>query len=97
MKIEADNRTFEPQRIFCIGRNYVAHIAELQNERPTAPAIFLKPATSLVSAGELIRFPSHGSDLHHEVEVVLLIGKDVARHPVPFKSKRTAVGKSKSF
>lgn len=78
MKIEVDNRKFEPQRIFCIGRNYVAHIEELQNERPTAPVIFLKPATSLVSAGEPIRFPSHGSDLHHEVEVVLLIGKDGA-------------------
>lgn len=63
-------------RIFCIGRNYAEHIKELQNAVPAKPIFFLKPWTSLVRPGEPIPFPKHGSQLHHEVEVVVRVGRD---------------------
>lgn len=62
-------------RIFCIGRNYAAHIEELDNERPTSPVVFMKPASALAPSGQALRFPKHGEMLHHETEVVLEIGK----------------------
>lgn len=63
-------------RIFCIGRNYAEHIQELQNPVPAKPLFFLKPMTCLVPPGEPIPFPGHGSVLHHEVEVVVRLGRD---------------------
>lgn len=66
----------EINRIFCIGRNYVKHIEELNNQQPASPVIFMKPATSVVRSGGSIQYPSHGSDLHHEIELVLQIGRE---------------------
>jgi 2-keto-4-pentenoate hydratase/2-oxohepta-3-ene-1,7-dioic acid hydratase in catechol pathway len=62
-------------RIFCIGRNYFEHAAELANPLPAAPVIFMKPPSSLVRAGEPIHFPRHAHELHHEVELVVKIGR----------------------
>jgi 5-carboxymethyl-2-hydroxymuconate isomerase len=61
-------------KILCIGRNYVEHIAELGNETPSAPVIFIKPSTSVIDAGEQIVIPSYSHDCHHEAELALLIG-----------------------
>jgi len=63
-------------RVFCIGRNYVEHVHEMKSEVPGSPVIFSKPPSSLVKPGEKIYFPAHGKELHHEVEVVVLIGKE---------------------
>lgn len=63
-------------RIFCIGRNYLPHINELGNELPNEPVIFMKPASSLVPAdASEIKIPDFTSSLHHEVEIVILIGR----------------------
>jgi len=62
-------------KIICIGRNYVDHIAELQNERPTEPVIFLKPDTALVQKQFPFVIPEFSSDVHHEIEVVVKINK----------------------
>jgi 2-keto-4-pentenoate hydratase/2-oxohepta-3-ene-1,7-dioic acid hydratase in catechol pathway len=62
-------------RIFCIGRNYAEHVRELSNVVPQKPVVFMKPGSCLVGSGETIRFPKHGHDLQHEVEVVIRIGK----------------------
>ena len=62
-------------RLFCIGRNYVAHARELSSKLPSAPVVFMKPGTCLVAPGEPVRFPAHGTELHHEVELVVRIGK----------------------
>ena len=62
-------------RIFCIGQNYIAHIQELNNPMPEKPVVFMRPLSCLVSPGEKIHFPTHGSLLHYEVEVVVRIGK----------------------
>ena len=63
-------------RIFCIGRNYVEHVQELKNIIPTKPVIFIKPASCLVEPGENIHFPKHGTQLHHEVEIVVQVGSE---------------------
>jgi 2-keto-4-pentenoate hydratase/2-oxohepta-3-ene-1,7-dioic acid hydratase in catechol pathway len=62
-------------RIFCIGQNYVAHIKELGNALPEKPVIFMRPLSCLVAPAQAIHFPTHGSLLHYEVEVVVRIGK----------------------
>jgi 2-keto-4-pentenoate hydratase/2-oxohepta-3-ene-1,7-dioic acid hydratase in catechol pathway len=63
-------------RIFCVGRNYAKHIEELSNERPRNPVVFMKPYSSLVYPGTQIHYPPHGNSLHHEVELVVRIGKN---------------------
>lgn len=64
-------------KIVCVGRNYAEHVKELGNEIPEKPVLFLKPASALIySSGEIIH-PDHGNELHHEVELVLLIGETV--------------------
>ncbi len=64
-------------KIVCVGRNYSAHAKELGNKVPTFPIIFLKPSSNLIFNGENIIHPSYSNELHHEVELVLLIGKTV--------------------
>lgn len=72
---QVNDKTIAANRIFCIGRNYVAHVQELNNELPNSPVVFMKPASSLVLHEKEVKFPAHGSELHHEVEVVALIGQ----------------------
>lgn len=63
-------------RVFCIGRNYVEHVRELSNIIPEKPVVFIKPASCLVAPGERIHFPKHGRELHHEVEIVVRMGRE---------------------
>jgi len=63
------------RNIFCIGRNYVEHAHELQNEVPDRPLVFLKPTSSLIGDGMQIRIPPQSNNVHHEVELVAAIGK----------------------
>lgn len=62
-------------KILCIGRNYADHIAELNNERPSEPVIFLKPDTAVIKDNEPFYHPDFSNDIHHEVEIVLKINK----------------------
>ncbi|MHA8108422.1 fumarylacetoacetate hydrolase family protein [Aquirufa sp. A-Brett2-W8] len=62
-------------KIICIGRNYVDHIAELSNERPTEPVVFFKPDTALLDANSHFYYPKFSSDVHYELELVFRIGK----------------------
>ena len=62
-------------RIFCIGRNYAAHIEELHNERPDNPVIFTKPDTALLRDNQPFYYPDFSHDIHFEVEIVLKISK----------------------
>lgn len=63
--------------IYCIGRNYARHIEEMKSERTEDPVVFLKPRSSLIFSEEFIQLPEQSSDVHHEVELVLLIGQEV--------------------
>jgi 2-keto-4-pentenoate hydratase/2-oxohepta-3-ene-1,7-dioic acid hydratase in catechol pathway len=61
--------------IFCIGRNYAAHVAELGNQLEEEPLVFLKPSSALTLAGQAISLPAYSTDVHHECELVLLVGQ----------------------
>lgn len=60
-------------KILAIGRNYVAHIEELGNERPEEPVVFTKPNTALLTNNKPFYYPDFTQDIHHEVELVLRI------------------------
>lgn len=62
-------------KIICIGRNYTEHIAELQNERPDEPVIFLKPDTAILPKQFPFVIPEFSNDVHHEVEILVKISK----------------------
>lgn len=62
-------------KIICIGRNYVDHVKELQNEIPAEPVVFLKPDTAYLKNGQDFYYPDFTSDLHYEAEIVLRINK----------------------
>lgn len=62
-------------KIICIGRNYAAHINELQNEKPDEPVIFLKPDTAVVQKQFPFVLPEFSNDVHHEVEVLVKISR----------------------
>ncbi|HOO83877.1 MAG TPA: fumarylacetoacetate hydrolase family protein [Prolixibacteraceae bacterium] len=68
-------------KIICIGRNYADHIAELNNEKPEEPVIFMKPDSSILRKNKPFFIPNFSTDLHHEVELVLKIdqvGKNIS-------------------
>ncbi|MDX5477866.1 MAG: fumarylacetoacetate hydrolase family protein, partial [Cyclobacteriaceae bacterium] len=63
-------------KIIAIGRNYAEHIEELQNERPPAPVVFLKPDTAVIKNGAPFYHPDFSENIHHEVELVLKVSKE---------------------
>lgn len=62
-------------KIICVGRNYAEHAKEMKAELPSAPVLFLKPPSAIVASGGSVILPSISTDLHHEVELTVLIGK----------------------
>lgn len=74
--IAGDAARFPVRRIFCVGRNYEAHAREMGKD-PTreAPFFFTKPADAVVDDGVTVPYPPLTSNLHHEAELVLAIGK----------------------
>jgi 2-keto-4-pentenoate hydratase/2-oxohepta-3-ene-1,7-dioic acid hydratase in catechol pathway len=63
-------------KIFCIGRNYSEHIAELKNETPDAPVLFMKPNTAINPNKDRWFLPEFSQNMHYECEIVLKIGKN---------------------
>lgn len=61
--------------IYCIGRNYVEHITELNNQIPDEPLVFLKPNASLTTSNH-ITLPDFSDNIHYETEMVLLMGEN---------------------
>jgi 2-keto-4-pentenoate hydratase/2-oxohepta-3-ene-1,7-dioic acid hydratase in catechol pathway len=68
-----------PSKIVCVGRNFADHAAELGNEVPAEPLLFLKPSTSIVGPGEAIRLPAVSDQVEHEAELAVVIGLPGAR------------------
>src|SRR5215813_10722735 len=64
-----------PSKIVCVGRNYAAHAAELGNEVPKEPLIFLKPPSSIVGPGEPVVLTKYSSRVEHEGELGLVVGR----------------------
>lgn len=69
-----------PSKIVCVGRNYRAHAAELDNDVPEVPLLFLKPPSCLVGHGGDIVYPTGESELvHHEAELAVVMGRRARR------------------
>jgi 2-keto-4-pentenoate hydratase/2-oxohepta-3-ene-1,7-dioic acid hydratase in catechol pathway len=70
-----------PTKILGVGRNYAEHAAELGNEIPAQPLIFLKPASALIGEGGTIVLPPESGDVQYEGELVVIIGERCRRIP----------------
>jgi fumarylpyruvate hydrolase len=67
---------FPVRRIYCVGRNYADHVREMGNDpKRDFPFFFSKPADAVVASGARLPFPTMTSDLHHEVELVVALGR----------------------
>jgi 2-keto-4-pentenoate hydratase/2-oxohepta-3-ene-1,7-dioic acid hydratase in catechol pathway len=64
-----------PGKIICVGRNYTAHAKEHDAEVPEIPLLFLKPATSLIGHRDHIVLPPQSTQVEHEAELAVIIGK----------------------
>lgn len=62
-------------KIICIGRNYVAHALELNNEVPGEPIFFMKPDSSLLRNNDPFYIPEWTNEVHHEIELVIKINR----------------------
>jgi 2-keto-4-pentenoate hydratase/2-oxohepta-3-ene-1,7-dioic acid hydratase in catechol pathway len=65
----------QPTKIVCVGRNYRAHAAELGNQVPTEPLLFIKPNSALIASGAAIELPATSQRVEHEAEIGVVIGK----------------------
>jgi 2-keto-4-pentenoate hydratase/2-oxohepta-3-ene-1,7-dioic acid hydratase in catechol pathway len=68
-----------PSKVVCVGRNYVEHAAELGNDVPTEPLLFLKPSTSVIGHQDVVRLPTQSKQVEHEAELAVVIGAPGAR------------------
>ena len=66
---------FDVGKIVCVGQNYIKHITEMKSKKTKDPVLFLKPSTSILNEGNPIVLPSISNEIHHEVELALLVGK----------------------
>ena len=66
-------------KIICVGRNYVDHIKELNNEAPKDPVLFLKPDTSILLKKQPFFIPEFSNEVHHEVEILVKINR-IGKH-----------------
>jgi fumarylpyruvate hydrolase len=67
---------FPVRRIYCVGRNYAAHAREMGgNPDREPPFFFMKPADAILPTGSIMPYPPKTRDLHHEIELVVAIGK----------------------
>ena len=74
---------FPVRRIFCVGRNYAAHAREMGKDPDREPPFFFtKPADAVVDSGVTIPYPVGTNDLHHEIELVVALGKPGSDVPV---------------
>ncbi|MBK9761287.1 MAG: fumarylacetoacetate hydrolase family protein [Flavobacteriales bacterium] len=79
-------------KIICIGRNYRDHAKELGNAIPDEPVFFLKPTTACLYPGQLIRLKPQLGEIHHELELVVMVDSYASNVP-----KAMALGLIASF
>jgi 2-keto-4-pentenoate hydratase/2-oxohepta-3-ene-1,7-dioic acid hydratase in catechol pathway len=81
-----------PSKVVGIGRNYAEHAAELGNEVPAEPLVFLKPSTSVIGPGDVIRLPPQSKQVEHEAELAVVIGPPGARRADKAAAERAIFG-----
>jgi fumarylpyruvate hydrolase len=83
VEIHGRKERFPVHRIYCVGRNYAAHAREMGGDPDREPPFFFaKPADAIVPNHATIPYPSRTSNLHHEIELVVAIGKPGTNVPV---------------
>lgn len=99
MPIVDSDRGFPVRRIYCVARNYAEHAREMGGSGREAPFFFMKPADAVVpvaaGASARVAYPPKTADLHHEIEMVVAIGKsgrDIAAADAPAHVFGYAVG-----
>jgi fumarylpyruvate hydrolase len=76
LPVAGDTRRFAVNRIYCVGRNYADHAREMGHDPDREPPFFfMKPASAIVTDGADMQYPSLSNDVHHEIEMVVAIGK----------------------
>jgi fumarylpyruvate hydrolase len=76
LAIAGSSERFPLRRVFCVGRNYAAHAREMGNDPDREPPFFFtKPADAVVPAAGTLPYPPATKDMHHEVEMVVALGK----------------------
>jgi 2-keto-4-pentenoate hydratase/2-oxohepta-3-ene-1,7-dioic acid hydratase in catechol pathway len=81
-----------PSKIVCVGRNYAEHAAELGNEVPKEPLLFLKAPSAIIGAGESIVIPSQSGLVEHEGELAVIIGHRAKNIPDDESSLKYVLG-----
>lgn len=81
LAIQDSDARFPVRRIFCVGRNYAAHAREMGMDERDPPFFFTKPADAVVDTGVTVPYPPETEDFHHEIELVVVIGKGGADIP----------------
>lgn len=81
-----------PSKIVCVGRNYTEHAAELGNDLPKEPLIFLKPPSSILAPGDLILLTPHSKRIDYEGELAIVIGKTCSRLKSPADANSYVLG-----
>ena len=74
--IELDGTLLPLHNIFCIGRNYIEHVSELNNKATEEPMVFMKPTQSILASKQQIVIPDFTQNVHYECEIVVYISKD---------------------
>lgn len=77
IKIKNSNKEITIGKIVCVGRNYAEHVQELGNVIHEKPVVFLKTVSSVIYSGDAIVYPTFSNDMHHETELVLIIGENI--------------------
>jgi 2-keto-4-pentenoate hydratase/2-oxohepta-3-ene-1,7-dioic acid hydratase in catechol pathway len=76
-----DGTTLLINTLYCIGRNYREHAAEMNAELPKEPLVFIKPNTAYLPSGSMLSLPTFSALVHHEVELVVVIGEEAVDIP----------------
>jgi fumarylpyruvate hydrolase len=74
--VKGSEARFPVRRIYCVGRNYAAHVREMGGDPEREPPFFFaKPADAIVQNGSAVPYPPRTANFHHEVELVVAIGR----------------------
>jgi fumarylpyruvate hydrolase len=83
LPVVGDSKRFPVNRIYCVGRNYADHAREMGHDPDREPPFFfMKPATAIVTEGHDMAYPALSKDVHHELEMVVALGKGGSNIPV---------------
>lgn len=76
LPVEGTTARFPIRRVYCVGRNYAEHAREMGHDPDREPPFFFsKPADAIVQSGATLDFPTLTDDLHHEIELVVALGR----------------------